>query len=93
MTFNETFKEVVFFQPEGLYISRRIYNREKAAELMIEAYAEQSTEKIEIKPEELVKAWVRFGPTGMMEDELGKMAWMICSEGINKSQPVWGFLQ
>lgn len=94
MTFDEQFKEATFFEPEGLYISRRAYSREEAASLMLKEYHDRcgDFDVEEIKPGDLTHQWVRFGPAGMMSEEIGDMAWMVCPEGTRGAQPVWRFL-
>ena len=94
MKFAGAFKEPCFFEPEGCYVSRRAYSREEAAARMQKAYAECGwpPDEMPISPDALQESWVRFGPTGFMEGDLGKMAWMVCPEGTRGAQPVWVFL-
>lgn len=89
MKFDEAFKEPCFFEPEGVYVSRRAYTREEAAVLIRKTWVDCWGRDMEVKVRDLEASWVRFGPTGFMEGELGKMAWMVVDEGTPGSQPVW----
>ncbi len=94
MTFQESFAEPCSFEPEGIHISRRAYNRKQAARL-IHAYLIDcgwTLNEIPVDPDKLNKRCVRFGPTGFMEADLGKMAWMVCPEGTRAAQPTWQFI-
>ena len=87
--FDQTFAEVQHFTPEGSFLSSRVYDREEALTLFREDQLAYSGETV-LEREDLGEAWVRFVPTPeCMKDELGKMAWMVCSEMDKRSQPCW----
>lgn len=92
MKFDNAFSEPVLFEPDGWHISRKIYVREEAAELIAEAVMshEDYMERVIIKPEDLSECWVRFEPSPPeMRGELGDFAWMVQNEKTPRSQPTW----
>ena len=92
MKFDEAFKEPLRFEPEGLYLSRRLYDKRTAAALFAKDRREYGGYYETVQSDLLEESWVRFGPTGEMEDELGKMAWMVCGGHERGAQPVWVYV-
>lgn len=94
MKFDVAFAEPNYFEPEGIHISRRAYDRIQATELIQKELTESGWPRYEmpVDPNKLAERWVRYGPTGFMAGDLGPMAWMVCPEGTRGGQPTWEFL-
>lgn len=89
--FDASFMEVMKFEPEGLYISRKIFPTKEDAILAFTSYFDDiGGSENDVNPDEIKEAYVRFGPTPWdLRDELGNMAWMVCDRNNRGAQPCW----
>lgn len=89
--FDDSFGEVMKFEPEGLYISRKAFpTKEEATKVFLGYFDEMGESEVAVLPDEIKEAYVRFEPTPCdLRYELGNMAWMVCSKDSKGAQPCW----
>ena len=89
--FDESFSEVMKFEPEGLYISRNIFKtKEEALKAFTEYYNYMGEDENEIEIDSIEESYVRFQPTpAELRDEIGDMAWVVCDKDVKGAQPCW----
>lgn len=90
--FDKTFAEPVQFNPDGLHISRRAYDRQQAADAFQQCMREEIfacyDEDVTVDPDELRKSWVRWG-FQHWTDQLPTACWLTCNKNDHGAQPTW----
>ena len=89
--FDESFSEVMKFEPDGLFISRNVFpTKEDAGKAFAEYMDDMGGAEEDINLEYIKESYVRFEPTpAELRDEIGNMAWMVCEKDSKGAQPCW----
>jgi hypothetical protein len=84
--FDDTFKEIVEFYPDGmLVLSRRAFTKDEAKNI----YAKELRRDIPL--DRIKEGWVRWQPTpsDLKDDICGDFCWLTCEEKDKNAQPIW----
>jgi len=83
--FNELFKEIVKFYPEGYCLSKELYTKEEA----LAKFSKDLDREVNIV--EIGEEAVRWQPTNqeLLDEGLDKWSWILCYYEEKNAQKIW----